>query len=59
MEYRAPVERGVTFFDIAEVFGLFTDEELVGQALDFFYQHRLDLNMAIEEAKSTIGIYFV
>ena len=27
------VERGVTFFDTAEVYGPFTNEELVGEAL--------------------------
>src|SRR2546428_1768545 len=30
---RAAVERGVTFFDAAEVYGPFTNEELVGEAL--------------------------
>jgi len=30
---RASVERGVTFFDTAEVYGPFTNEELVGKAL--------------------------
>src|SRR5437667_10933653 len=30
---RAAVERGVTFFDTAEVYGQFTNEELVGEAL--------------------------
>jgi aryl-alcohol dehydrogenase-like predicted oxidoreductase len=30
---RAAVERGVTFFDTAEVYGPFTNEELVGDAL--------------------------
>jgi aryl-alcohol dehydrogenase-like predicted oxidoreductase len=30
---RAAVERGVTFFDTAEAYGPFTNEELVGQAL--------------------------
>ena len=30
---QAAVERGVTFFDTAEVYGPFTNEELVGQAL--------------------------
>jgi len=30
---RAAVERGVTFFDTAEVYGSFTNEELVGEAL--------------------------
>lgn len=31
---RASVERGVTFFDTAEVYGPFTNEELVGEALE-------------------------
>jgi len=30
---RSAVERGVTFFDTAEVYGPFTNEELVGEAL--------------------------
>ncbi len=30
---RAAVERGVTFFDTAEVYGSFTNEEVVGEAL--------------------------
>ena len=30
---RAAVERGVTFFDTAEVYGPFANEELVGEAL--------------------------
>src|SRR5437868_12417688 len=30
---RAAVERGVTFFDTAEVYGPFTNEELVGESL--------------------------
>src|ERR1700712_1246765 len=30
---RAAVERGVTFFDTAEVYGPFLNEELVGEAL--------------------------
>ncbi len=33
---RAAVERGVTFFDTAEVYGTFTNEELVGEALGPF-----------------------
>jgi aryl-alcohol dehydrogenase-like predicted oxidoreductase len=32
-QIRAAFERGVTFFDTAEVYGPFTDEELVGEAL--------------------------
>src|SRR6266849_3314320 len=30
---RAAVERGITFFDTAEVYGPFLNEELVGEAL--------------------------
>jgi aryl-alcohol dehydrogenase-like predicted oxidoreductase len=30
---RAAVERGITFFDTAEIYGPFTNEELVGEAL--------------------------
>ena len=33
---RAAIERGVTFFDTAEVYGPFTNEELVGEALTPF-----------------------
>ena len=33
---RKAVERGVTFFDTAEVYGPFTNEELVGEALEPF-----------------------
>lgn len=33
---RTAVERGVTFFDTAEVYGPFTNEELVGEALSHF-----------------------
>jgi aryl-alcohol dehydrogenase-like predicted oxidoreductase len=31
---RAAVERGVTFFDTAEVYGPFTNEQLIGEALE-------------------------
>ena len=34
---RAAVERGVTFFDTAEVYGPFANEELVGEALSPFH----------------------
>ena len=30
---RKAVERGITFFDTAEIYGPFTNEELVGEAL--------------------------
>ena len=33
---RAAVEHGITFFDTSEVYGPFTNEELVGEALSPF-----------------------
>ena len=100
---RAAVERGITFFDTAEAYGPFTNEELVGEALapfrgqvviatkfgfkfgpkgeqlgmdsqpehikqvaeaslkrlkvdaiDLFYQHRVDTNVSIEEVAGTV-----
>jgi aryl-alcohol dehydrogenase-like predicted oxidoreductase len=102
----AAVERGVTFFDTAEVYGPFKNEELVGEALapyrekvviatkfgwelnpgdsdrwsalnsrpehikqvaeaslkrlrtdviDLFYQHRVDLNVPIEDVAGAVG----
>lgn len=102
----AAVERGVTFFDTAEVYGPLTNEELVGEALtpyrgkvviatkfgwepnsgdsdrwsalnsrpehikqvaeaslkrlrveaiDLFYQHRIDLNVPIEDVAGAVG----
>jgi len=35
---RSAVERGVTFFDTAEVYGPFTNEELVGEGLSPFHE---------------------
>jgi aryl-alcohol dehydrogenase-like predicted oxidoreductase len=35
---RAAVERGITFFDTAEIYGPFTNEDLVGEALAPFRQ---------------------
>jgi aryl-alcohol dehydrogenase-like predicted oxidoreductase len=100
---RAAVERGVTFFDTAQVYGPFTNEDLVGEALapfrdqvviatkfgfefdadgkqtglssrpeyirqmtegslkrlrveaiDLYYQHRVDPNVPIEEVAGTV-----
>ena len=101
---RSAVERGVTFFDTAEVYGPFANEELVGEALapvrrqvviatkfgfgidpdtgkqngldsrpehikqvadaslkrlrtdviDLFYQHRVDLNVPIEDVAGAV-----
>jgi aryl-alcohol dehydrogenase-like predicted oxidoreductase len=36
---RSAVERGITFFDTAEAYGPFTNEELVGEALSPFHGH--------------------
>src|SRR5438094_10613239 len=36
---RAAFERGVTFFDTAEAYGPFTNEELVGEAVAPFREH--------------------
>src|SRR5271157_5678521 len=36
---RAAVERGVTFFDTAEVYGAYKNEELVGEALAPFREN--------------------
>jgi aryl-alcohol dehydrogenase-like predicted oxidoreductase len=33
----AAADQGITFFDTAEVYGPFTNEELVGEALDPFH----------------------
>jgi aryl-alcohol dehydrogenase-like predicted oxidoreductase len=35
----AAAERGITFFDTAEVYGPYTNEELVGEALEPFKRH--------------------
>jgi aryl-alcohol dehydrogenase-like predicted oxidoreductase len=99
---RSAVERGITFFDTAEAYGPFTNEELLGEALapfrdqvmiatkfgftfeqgaprgldsrpahvrkvadaslkrlkadaiDLFYQHRVDPNVPIEEVAGTV-----
>jgi pyridoxine 4-dehydrogenase len=98
---RSAVERGVTFFDTAEAYGPFINEELVGEALspfrdrvaiatkfgfesgnaqadlysrperigevagaslgrlkndviDLFYQHRVDLDVPIEDVAGTV-----
>jgi diketogulonate reductase-like aldo/keto reductase len=56
---RAAVERGVTFFDTAEVYGPFTNEELVGEALAPFHGQVViapeDLR-EIERASSSIKV---
>jgi aryl-alcohol dehydrogenase-like predicted oxidoreductase len=54
---RAAVERGVTFFDTAEVYGPSTNEELVGEALGPF---RGKVAIATKfgcEANPAVGLY--
>ncbi len=36
--HRSAIERGITFFDTAEVYGPLTNEELVGEALAPFHE---------------------
>ncbi len=38
---RSAVDRGVTFFDTAEVYGPFTNEELVGEARSPWFAQRV------------------
>jgi len=55
---RAAVEHGVTFFDTAEVYGPFTNEELVGDALAPFSGSGSDSNevrLGSESARSAIS----
>lgn len=52
---RSAVERGVTFFDTAEVYGPFTNEELVGEALAPFRKNvaiATKFGFHIEDGKS-------
>src|SRR2546427_424755 len=60
---RAAVDRGVTFFDTAEVYGPFTNEELVGEALAPFRKQVViatkfgfDLNTDPRGVKSAPGL---
>jgi aryl-alcohol dehydrogenase-like predicted oxidoreductase len=53
---RAAVERGVTFFDTAEVYGPFVNEEVVGEALEPFRDQVViatKFGFRIEDGKST------
>ena len=49
---RAAVERGITFFDTAEVYGPFTNEELVGEALAPFRDAGRDRHQVRVQARS-------
>src|SRR5258708_8850677 len=51
---RAAVERGVTFFDTAEVYGPYTNDELVGEALaPFRHQVAIATKFAFQIDSST------
>ena len=59
---RSAVERGVTFFDTAQVYGPFTNEELVGEALAPLREQVViatkfgfDLERLVSRAGSTVG----
>ena len=55
---RAAVERGVTFFDTAEVYGPFTNEELVGEALAPFRKQggdRHEVRLRPERQRQSAG----
>ena len=58
---RSAVERGVTFFDTAEVYGPFTNEELVGEALAPFRErggdrHEVRASRSIPAASELVGL---
>jgi aryl-alcohol dehydrogenase-like predicted oxidoreductase len=54
---RAAVERGVTFFDTAEAYGPFTNEELVGEALAPFRDHVvIATKFGFSDGDSTAGL---
>ena len=52
---RAAVERGVTFFDTAEAYGPFTNEELVGEALAPFRDQVVDRDEVRLQVRSGDG----
>lgn len=54
---RAAYEKGVTFFDTAEVYGPFTNEELVGEALEPFRSGVvIATKFGFREGKTTLGM---
>jgi aryl-alcohol dehydrogenase-like predicted oxidoreductase len=54
---RAAFERGVTFFDTAEAYGPFTNEELLGEALaPFREQVVIATKFGFEGGKPTVGL---
>src|SRR5918998_1401681 len=46
------LDLGVTFLDTADMYGPFTNERLVVDHIDLYYQHRVDTKVPIEE---TVG----
>lgn len=53
---RAAYERGVTFFDTAEVYGPFTNEELLGEALEPFRKEVvIATKFGFKEGKTSLG----
>ncbi|QMW06872.1 aldo/keto reductase [Spirosoma foliorum] len=53
---RKAFEQGVTFFDTAEVYGPYTNEELVGEALEPFRNEVvIATKFGFKEAKTTLG----
>jgi aryl-alcohol dehydrogenase-like predicted oxidoreductase len=53
---RAAYEKGVTFFDTAEVYGPFTNEELLGEALQpFRKQVVIATKFGFKEGKTSLG----
>jgi aryl-alcohol dehydrogenase-like predicted oxidoreductase len=54
---RAAFEKGVTFFDTAEVYGPFTNEELLGEALaPFRRQVVIATKFGFKEGKTSLGV---
>src|ERR687887_1648667 len=54
---RAAVERGITFFDTAEAYGPFTNEELVGEALEpFRRQVAIATKFGFQDANPQTGL---
>src|SRR5438270_1226326 len=51
---RSAVERGITFFDTAQVYGPFTNEELVGEALAPLREHCQTIGRLYTDIEKTI-----
>jgi hypothetical protein len=53
---RAAADRGVTFFDTAEVYGPFTNEELLGEALAPIRDAAADVNLSPDDLQQLDGV---